>query len=61
MSSRELTEKEIQDLARFLSGEMDEAEITALRTLLIKDLSFRKKVEQLASIETSLSDALAVF
>jgi hypothetical protein len=61
MSSRELTEKEIQDLARFLSGEMDEAEITALRTLLIKDLSFRKEVERLASIETSLSDALAVF
>jgi hypothetical protein len=61
MNSRKLTEKEIQDLARFLSGEMDEAEITALRTLLIKDLSFRKEVERLASIETSLSDALAVF
>ena len=61
MNSRQLSEKEVQDLARFLNGEMNEAEITALRTLLIKDSSFRKEVERLASIETSLSDALAVF
>ena len=61
MNSRQLSEKEVQDLARFLNGEMNEAEITALRTLLIKDSSFRKEVERLASIETSLSDALAVY
>jgi len=60
MKNRILSEKEVQDLARFLNGEMNEAEITALRTLLIKDSSFRKEVERLAAIETSLSDALAL-
>ena len=60
MKSRKLTEKEIEDLARFLNRELNEDDSSALQELLITDLSFREEIERLAAIETSLSDALAL-
>ena len=60
MKSRKLTEKEIQDVARFLNRELNEDDSSALQALLITDLSFRGEIGSLAAIETSLSDALAL-
>jgi len=60
MSTSTLKEKQLQDLARFLNGELSEIECSAFRELLTEDSSFLMAVESLAHIETMLSDALAI-
>lgn len=60
MSTSTLKEKQLQDLARFLNGELTEIECSAFRELLTEDSSFLMAVESLAHIETMLSDALAI-